>query len=1441
MAIVFSCACGQKYSVAESLAGKSGRCKKCGATMAIPRVAAEAAEAPEIAPEEDPTRVAVTVRPAEPVAGAAPEPHGPEGPAWFEGYLFPSNRPRDCRVYRVGDELLLLDVGARVGDSQQAAVRVGASAGGLVGGLVGLAVGAVLKKVDEAKQEKAERRRHELDNMSPAKLLREADAGRPSRRWPRAAVTGATLRSPSLWEAPEVAGVLDLRTADGRKTEKTLVYFDRLKDVKDAAALLRAALGEENVTVQVPLKRKAHASAEARRRRNKKILEWSLVGGIFAGIGLLVLIALLLGRSGHTGGGRTSTGAPDQAPEGFAVVDTPGDAPPPNPDLAQRTEQRRLAKRLADEAPPFDPAHPPTMRSTFGHLAALGGVGEEWVEACEKRLNGEPIPANLDAKYVDYFLRGQGAPAREAGHEAPRGAWDPIPIDEPSAPFKAVLPTGIPLEAHPGGAFHPGVMNGPFFIPYPWWLQFRAGPPTFDLAHDPKHRGRYVEKIKAPYPSHPVIDLRSGQTVGEFDWRAPVWANARLSPDGAFLAGTDTFTTLQLILTSTVSGWENGKDLLFIWARGKKSPATLKVPGPVDWMEFVSNDRLAYVTYAPAPVLRVHDVTKNQQVAEIELAGAGPAAYPDRQHDETPVYSGLEFYRPMARRGAVSAGGKYVALGCRDGVRLVSVAEGKVVGLLPVADTKWYRWLNFSPDGARLFGFVVAGTRYGDLCSFRSWSVETGRPLDELQVDPYVTGPIYPGPVDGLYVANKFFFTKVRLPLDDAPFRIVRLEHDGTALVIAPRAQAPPDTPPCRSLQERIKAKQAPPAEADRKDIQFALFTSKLDWSKAVEKVKPIVALLVPRPPAGPGDRAGVVAQKPQAPEAWTPPPFAAAPAVPAEGDDPAAMHQFAVWPVSFGDDRAAVVRYVPKAQYRKRWEVWLDLLDRTTGKRAAPAAKLWDWAFLPEEAGSGGDEVANPGTMGPAPLPAVAALRPDAGLFALVDPNDPRRVDVFESTGERVLGLVPYADRRIDWLGWTRTHLLTVGEGRLTAWDPSSGKALFEVEGGYTHAGAVSPDRRWVVLWTGKHADVLDTATGKCLGRCQAGGFSGRLEAFTLSPDGRRLAAAFTGWPTALALNGPGYTAVVWNLETGKAGLYGFVGDGDRPRAAPMCTWAGTEHLLLSGHPLTEPATLMDTRLGVPVGSFKIEGGGYVPGRPALGTPDGRVWYATSALAGAPPGFNPNVAPHPDFPAAFAWHTVSLPGLHGEDAFLADPGREWVEPAGQPVQVQASFGTKAQSEALARAVARTLQARGLLVGPGGTVLRVEGKLEETQEVITSPFGGEAKIPRAVLSARWLSGQGAELWKGTTAWTWSMAATKYKVSEKREGFGPMGSEQRFEFDFQGRSPSSAMREELVEGLGDRVGTGWLQLPEPQFLRVQGRDRPVPVAGPMRVRMPRDAK
>src|SRR5262245_31971896 len=211
---------------------------------------------------------------------------------------------------------------------------------------------------------------------------------------------------------------------------------------------------KRNAAGKGPRPRKRRAKTEARRRPTRGIVLGSLAAvGAVAGVGLgLLLIPLFRGKPDGGPGGGTELAA---APGGFAVVDTPGEAPQVNGDVAKQKEYRRLVKKLADEAPPFDPAQAPTMRSTLGHLLWLGGNSEGWIEASEKRLRGEPIPADIDVKYLDPPLRGQGGAAQAAAAEMPRGVWEPIPIDEPSAPFKIGLTTGIPLEPTRGGPATP--------------------------------------------------------------------------------------------------------------------------------------------------------------------------------------------------------------------------------------------------------------------------------------------------------------------------------------------------------------------------------------------------------------------------------------------------------------------------------------------------------------------------------------------------------------------------------------------------------------------------------------------------------------------------------------------------------------------------------------------------------------------------------------------------------------------------------------------------------------------------------------------------------------------------------------------------------------------------------------------------------------------------
>src|SRR5262249_2031431 len=163
----------------------------------------------------------------------------------------------------------------------------------------------------------------------------------------------------------------------------------------------------------------------------------------------------------------------------------------------------------------------------------------------------------------------------------------------------------------------------------------------------------------------------------------------------------------------------------------------------------------------------------------------------------------------------------------------------------------------------------------------------------------------------------------------------------------------------------------------------------------------------------------------------------------------------------------------------------------------------------------------------------------------------------------------------------------------------------------------------------------------------------------------------------------------------------------------------------------------------------------------------------------GAPKDFNPHSPNHPDFPNGFIWHTVSLPGLHSKDAYLADATREFHDPSSDPVQVEAKAGERGQSQAVARSFARTIQAQGFQIGPGGTTVRIEGVVADTEATIQFMLGKTAKIPRCEVSVHWLSQNSNTYWKANRDWSWNMSNSRYKVSEKYE-YGP-GGFKRYEF------------------------------------------------------------
>jgi hypothetical protein len=170
------------------------------------------------------------------------------------------------------------------------------------------------------------------------------------------------------------------------------------------------------------------------------------------------------------------------------------------------------------------------------------------------------------------------------------------------------------------------------------------------------------DDARSEYAVLKVKDLRTGEDAGRFAWKTPLWAQPRLSPDAVYVVSPD----YQEGCPATTR-----EGLLFVWKREAAQPiGRLQVPGPVSWLDFVAKDKLAVLTFADTPVLQLWDVP----AARLERTLAFPAgAFKPPTHDpysNRPAAPGARTYAPDPNLGAVSPGGRYLALAGTTAVQI---------------------------------------------------------------------------------------------------------------------------------------------------------------------------------------------------------------------------------------------------------------------------------------------------------------------------------------------------------------------------------------------------------------------------------------------------------------------------------------------------------------------------------------------------------------------------------------------------------------------------------------------------------------------------------------------------------------------------------------------------------------------------------------------------
>ncbi len=239
------------------------------------------------------------------------------------------------------------------------------------------------------------------------------------------------------------------------------------------------------------------------------------------------------------------------------------------------------------------------------------------------------------------------------------------------------------------------------------------------------------------------------------------------------------------------------------------------------------------------------------------------------------------------------------------------------------------------------------------------------------------------------------------------------------------------------------------------------------------------------------------------------------------------------------------------------------------------------------------------------------ASLSPDGSLLALVDPSNPKRLDLWSSKENKpLLAWQPY-DRekteadRVLWVHMVdNNHLFTVNYfGQLILWKVTDeGKAIPAPQGVYRLDNmnkaprALSAGHKYLAAFNGETYDIYESLTGQRKGTLSRPKLPGPLTALrsAFNREGTRFAAVFQ---SSLTTNGE-QTLVCWDLTSGAV-----VTEMRVPRAPGELQWCDTKHILIAGE------YLLDLEMKVVVWRFRSEG----TARYRPGGPDNRLWYTVS------------------------------------------------------------------------------------------------------------------------------------------------------------------------------------------------------------------------------------
>ena len=945
-------------------------------------------------------------------------------------------------------------------------------------------------------------------------------------------------------------------------------------------------------------------------------------------------------------------------------------------------------------------------------------------------------------------------------------------------------------------------MNGPYLLIPPAWTE-----PPYEYVSNAarqaqpsgkkRKRGREKEYEEKKQPPLEVIDLRSGRKAGNFHWQVPFFRDPRLSPDGKYLVGPDSGPDW-LLGGGGKKVYELKPETLFVWRqRAAKPSEELTFKGVVLWADFYAPDEFAiYSVDAGKPSLHFWNVATGESIASIELPDAAFDVFRSLRVPEPKMV--MSYYIPSRGIAGVSPSGEYIALGGVKEVSLVSTESKSVVGSipyqdlefqsqLPVSNPKDYSAVTFTHDGSEIWiGAGVSATRLSAATGTWIGQDKRGmlgsRLLEEDRLHAYLTTSIPPSRAGreknrDTTMGTRLFEWQSGIRLTADP--IIRWSPAGTSIFLGPGA-ADEKT---RSQGLRVYASRELPAKIEQ------TLTTTTDGLPA-------------RPEAIATDRSQMLTARSEPPANWQA----------FEKQQPAPVRQVAAlphWPAKFGDRHYIFVdqkrvRHTNGKKESQYLEVGLTLVELETGQAAGPR------------------QVLLPMAISPASKEESYALSPDGSLFAAVDPLFPRRVNVWKTDGEFLVGFFPRGHEHVSpagregydafgredqttssrnrsrkgvspadpppnvtWVGWTRDNqLASIADGDLSLWKIPEARALFEITGDHAPVARIADSGRWMAVSSTTMIDLIDLSNGNCLGRRNVPAGT-RASHFCISPDEQMLVVAFQPVGSSKSAS----SLLLWDLQTGSARQSTVPSKGVYSPHPLVLHWSDAEFLLCD----QTTSHLCDLRINHWSAHYDILFGNQhkigtlrtSPGNPS------RLWISADGS---------NDLEHP-------WKTIRIPDAsrQQQEAIISDPSRELVDVMHAPIYLEINAGSEANSRRRGRQVIQELQARGYKIGRGGSKLTIAFSIEDSNA--TFDFGSNEAIPKIVFHWKLTNQDGKEIWTGESVSAFLRQSSKYHVSEfeaKMEGVVTHKPSQPGEKVDNYYFPNGDMRSSIVEECFERT-------------------------------------